>query len=307
MRILVLGAGALGGYFGARLIEAGADLAFLVRPVRAARLAEHGLRVESPFGAFHRPVTTLTAATPGWDVILLACKAYDLDDAIAAIRPAVGPGTAILPVLNGLAHIETLSAAFGAGHVLGGLAKIQATLTPEGSIRHLNDWRYITFGELDGGLSPRILALRDAFAAAPGVVAEAVPDVMARLWEKLTHLGTSAIATVLMRANVGEIARSPGGVALMARILERNMAIAAHHGHPVRSGFLAEYTRVFSDPASQYAASMLRDIEAGGRIEADHILGFLLDAARRAGVEDALHEAAFIHAKAYEQRRAAGR
>ncbi|MBR0655316.1 ketopantoate reductase family protein [Plastoroseomonas arctica] len=307
MRILVLGAGALGGYFGARLIEAGAEVAFLVRPARASLLADQGLRIDSPFGAFHRPVTTLTAATPGWDVILLACKAYDLEAAMAAIRPAVGADTAILPVLNGLAHIETLTEIVGAPHVLGGLAKIQATLTPEGAIRHLNDWRYITFGELDGTLSPRVLALRDAFAAAPGVVAEAVPDVMARLWEKLTHLGTSAMATVLMRANVGEIARSPGGVALMARILERNIAIAAHHGHPVRPGFLAEYTQVFSDPASQYAASMLRDIEGGNRIEADHILGFLFDAARRAGVPDELHEAAFIHAKAYEQRRAAGR
>jgi len=307
MRILVLGAGALGGYFGARLIEAGAEIAFLVRPARAAALSANGLRVESPFGGFHRPVTTLTQAQPGWDVILLACKAYDLDDAMAAIRPAVTEGTAILPVLNGLAHIETLRARFGAEQVLGGLAKIQATLTPDGAIRHLNDWRTITFGELDGTLSPRVLTLRDVFAAAPGVVAEAVSNVMARLWEKLTHLGTSAIATVLMRANVGEIARSPGGVALMARILARNIAIAAHHGHPVRPGFLDEYTKVFSDPASQYAASMLRDIEAGGRIEADHILGFLLGAARAAKVPDDLHEAAFIHAKAYEQRRAAGR
>jgi 2-dehydropantoate 2-reductase len=307
MRILVLGAGALGGYFGARLIEAGAEVAFLVRPKRAALLAEHGLRVESPFGDFHRQVTTLTEATPSWDVILLACKAYDLDDAIRAIRPAIGANTAILPVLNGLAHIETLTTTFGAQHVLGGLAKIQATLAPEGTIRHLNDWRYITFGELDGTLSPRVLALRDTFATAPGVVAEAVPDVMARLWEKLTHLGTSAIATVLMRANVGEIARSPGGTALMAQILDRNIAIAAHHGYPVRPTFLAEYTKVFSDPTSQYAASMLRDIEANNQIEADHILGFLLTAARQANIPDSLHEAAHIHAKAYEQRRASGR
>ncbi|MDB5317878.1 MAG: 2-dehydropantoate 2-reductase [Rhodospirillales bacterium] len=307
MRILVLGAGALGGYFGARLIEAGADVAFLVRPKRAALLAEHGLRIESPFGDFHRRVTTFTEATPGWDIILLACKAYDLDDAINTIRPAVNANTAILPVLNGLAHIESLTEAFGATHVLGGLAKIQATLTHEGTIRHLNDWRYITFGELDGTLSPRALALRDTFATAPGVVAEAVPDVMARLWEKLTHLGTSAIATVLMRANVGEIARSPGGTALMAKILDRNIAIAAHHGYPVRPTFLAEYAKVFSDPTSQYAASMLRDIEANNQIEADHILGFLLAAAQQANISTALHEAAYIHAKAYEQRRASGR
>jgi len=203
--------------------------------------------------------------------------------------------------------VETLSKEFGAGSVLGGLAKIQATLAPDGTIRHLNDWRYLTFGEVDGGMSDRVAALKAACDKAKGLVAEGVPDIMARMWEKLTHLGTSAVCTVLMRANVGEIARAPGGVALMLRTLDRNMRIAAAHGHPVRDGFEAEYTKVFSDPQSAYATSMLRDLEAGGRIESDHILGFLLEAARRVGVPDALHEAAYIHAKAFEQRRDAGR
>ncbi len=307
MRILVLGAGALGGYFGARLIEGGAEVAFLVRDGRAAQLTARGLVVESPFGGFARPVAALTTATPGWDLVLLGCKAYDLDAAIAAIRPAIDDRTAILPVLNGLEHIDRLAAAFGAGRVLGGLAKIQAVLAPDGIVRQLNDWRFLTFGELDGTMTPRVEALRAAFAAAPGVVAETVPDVVARMWEKLVHLGTSAVATVLMRANVGEIARAPGGIALMQALLARNMAIAAHHGHPVRDGFETEYRRVFGDTGSQYATSMLRDLEAGGRIESDHILGFLLAAARRAGVPEALHEAAFVSAKAYEQRRDAGR
>jgi 2-dehydropantoate 2-reductase len=139
------------------------------------------------------------------------------------------------------------------------------------------------------------------------VVAAAVPDIAFRMWEKLVHLGTSAVCTVLMRANVGEIARAPGGVALMRRVLERNAAIAAANGHPMRGAFMEEYRAVFSDPASAYSASILRDLEAGGRIESDHILGFLLEAARRAGVPEELHEAAFAHAKAYEQRRDAGR
>ena len=311
MRILVLGAGALGGYFGGRLLEAGADLAFLVRPRRRAQLRADGLVIESPFGALRRrPVAALAPeeAAPGWDLMLLACKAYDLEEAIAAIRPAVDARTAVLPVLNGLSHIETLQREFGAERVLGGLAKIQATLAPDGTVRHLNDWRYLTFGETDGRMSPRVRALAELCArAAPGVVAEAVPDVMARMWEKLVHLGTSAIGTVLLRANVGEIARAPGGVALLHRLLERNAAIAAAHGHPVREAFLEEYRGVFADPASAYSTSMLRDLEAGGRIESDHILGFLLEAARRAGVPEALHEAAFIHAKAFEQRRDAGR
>lgn len=309
MRILVLGAGALGGYFGGRLLEAGGDVAFLVRPRRAAQLAAEGLVIESPFGALRTPVRTVLAgeAAPGWDLVLLACKAYDLEDATAAIRPAVDGRTAILPVLNGLSHIEALQRAFGPGRVLGGLAKIQATLAPDGSVRHLNEWRWLTFGELDGAMSPRVQALAGLAGRARGVIAEAVPDILFRMWEKLVHLGTSAIGTVLMRANTGEIARSPGGAAFMHRVLERNAAIAAAHGHPMRPEYIEEFRTLFADPRGQYATSMLRDLEAGGRIESDHILGFLLEAARRAGVPAELHEAAYIHAKAYEQRRDAGR
>lgn len=309
MRILVLGAGALGGYFGGRLLEAGADLAFLVRPRRAAQLAAQGLVIESPFGALRRPVTTVMVdeAEPGWDLILLTCKAYDLPGAIAAIRPAVDARTAILPVLNGLSHIEVLQREFGAGAVLGGLAKIQATLAPDGTVRHMNDWRWLTFGEVDGRMSPRVQGFAEIAARAPGVIAEGVPDILFRMWEKLVHLGTAAIGTVLMRANTGEIARSPGGVAFMHRILERNAAIAAHHGHPMRPAYIEEFRQVFADTAGMYSTSMLRDLEAGGRIEADHILGFLLEAARRAGVPAETHEVAHIHAKAFEQRRDAGR
>lgn len=309
MRVLVLGAGALGGYFGGRLIEAGtAEVAFLVRPARQAALARDGLRIESPFGAWSGPVATVTAdeARPGWDVVLLSCKAYDLDDAIAAIRPAVDARTAILPVLNGLAHVDRLVGEFGAGQVLGGLAKIQATLAADGTVRHLNDWRWLTFGERDGAMSDRVRAIEAAFAPAKGVVAQAVPDVMARMWEKLVHLGTAAAGTVMMRANVGEIVRA-GGSGLLHRLLERNAAVAAANGFPMREAFLAEFRALFADPASAYATSMLRDLEAGGRIEADHILGYLLGAARAAGLPHELHEAAFLHARAYEQRRDAGR
>jgi 2-dehydropantoate 2-reductase len=304
MRMLVLGAGALGGYFGGRLVEAGGDVTFLVRPRRAAQLAEAGLRIESPYGAAQLPVKTVTAEAlaPGWDVILLACKAYDLEEAMAAIRPAVDGRTAILPVLNGLSHVETLGDAFGRERVLGGLCKIQATLSPEGVVRHLNDWRWLTFGEQDGDMSPRVQAIAAAFAPAKGMVAQAVPDIGQRMWEKLVHLGSAAIGTVLMRANVGEIVRA-GGAPFLAEVLARNAAIAAHHGHPMPASFLAEYGAIFADASSAYATSLLRDIEAGNRTEGEHILGFLLDAARRAGVAPTLHETAVLHARAYEQRR----
>ncbi len=296
MRLLVLGAGALGGYFGARLIQAGGDAAFLVRPARAAALRRDGLRVESPFGALSLRPPVLTEAGPGFDAVLLACKAWDLDAAIAAIAPAVRGGACVLPVLNGMAHMERLRAAFGAAPVLGGLAKIQATLAPDGTVRHLNDWCSLVFGEWGGGASARTAAIQAAFAGAVGVRAQAVPDIRQRMWEKLVHLGSAAIGTVLLRAPIGAIARA-GGTPLLHRVLERNAAIAAHHGHPMPEAFLAEYRALFADTGSAYATSMLRDVQAGRPNEGEAVLGFLLDAARAAGVPDDLHEAALLHAR----------
>ena len=295
MRMLVLGAGALGGYFGGRLVEAGsAEVAFLLRPARRARVDRDGLRIDSPFGAWQGRVATLAPeeAQPGWDVVLLSCKAYDLEDAIAAIRPAVDARTAILPVLNGLSHVDRLAAAFGADRVLGGLAKIRATLAADGTVRQLNDWRWITFGETGGAMTDRVRAIEAAFAPAKGVVAQAVPDIMARMWEKLVHLGTSAIGTVLLRASVGEIARSPGGIDFLHRMLDRNAAIAAARGFPMREAFMAEFRAVFADTAAAYATSMLRDIEAGGRSGADPNPGVLLGPARAASGSPGTHHAA---------------
>lgn len=306
MRMLVLGAGALGGYFGGRALEAGLDVTFLVRPRRAAPLARDGLRVESPLGDIARPVATTDRAGPGFDVVLLSCKAYDLDDAIAAIRPAVEAGAAVLPVLNGLAHMDTLNAAFGPSRVWGGLAKCQATLTADGVVKHLGDWRWLTFGEQDGRMDGRAAALAAALRGAKGLEAEAVPDIQRRMWEKLVHLGTVAAGTVLMRANVGEIVRA-GGRDFLVTLLERNAAIAAAHGHAMTPAFLDSYRALFSDPASSYTASMLRDLEAGGRTEAEHILGFLAAAAGRAGVPAEIHAHALLHARAYDQRRASSR
>jgi len=311
MRMLVLGAGALGGYFGARAMQRGLDVAFLVRPARAAALARDGLRLRSTHGDFDGPVTTMERACPGFDVVLLSCKAYDLDPAIEAIRPAVEAGACVLPVLNGLSHIDRLNAAFGAARVWGGLAKCAATLRPDGTIQHLNDWHWLTFGEQgggeqDGALDGRAAAFAAALGQSPGLVAEAVPDIRRRMWEKLVHLGTVAAGTVLMRASVGEIVRA-GGRGFLLSLLERNAAIAAAQGFPMSPAFMESYRAMFSDAGSAYTASMLRDLEAGGRTEAEHILGFLTDAARAAGVPEDLHAMALLHARAHDQRREAKR
>jgi 2-dehydropantoate 2-reductase len=155
-KILVLGAGGIGGYFGGRLVESGADVTFLVRDERRKLLDERGLRIESPFGDARLIVTTaaVTNIEPIYDAIILTCKAYDLDAAVAAITPALARTGYVLPLLNGIAHMDVLNRQFGADRVLGGTAKIQSTLMPDGTVRQLNDWRTITFGEQSGEMRP---------------------------------------------------------------------------------------------------------------------------------------------------------
>ncbi|MFN0303177.1 MAG: ketopantoate reductase family protein [Burkholderiales bacterium] len=309
MKILVLGAGGIGGYFGGRLVETGADVTFLVRDKRKAQLDRDGLVIESQYGNATIRARSVVALglKPEYDCVLLTCKAYDLDSAMQAIAPAMGKDTFLLPELNGIAHIERLNARFGKERVLGGTAKIAVTLTPEGVVKHLNDWNFITFGEQDGIMTPRVRALAALFDKSPAVKAKAVPDVMQEMWEKCVHLATAASMTCLMRAPVGDIVRTPFGAALMMQQLEASAAIAKHNGHPPSDAFMQSYRELFSKSDSIYGTSMLRDTERGGPIEADHIIGFMVDKAKAAGADDTLFRIAYTHLKAYENRRAAGR
>lgn len=308
MKILVLGAGAIGGYFGGRLAQAGADVTFLVRPGRKAQLERDGLIITSMYGDYRGPVKAVTQEELGgsWDFVLLTSKAYDLDAAIESIRPAVGKDTAVLPLLNGIAHIERLNREFGKERVLGGLAKIVVTLSGEGVIGHLNDWRYIVFGEQDGTMSRRVRDLQDAFPK-ESVAATAVPNIMQRMWEKIVHLATVAGVTTLMRGSVGEIASVPGGSELFKKVLATNAEIAGKEGFPISEEFLNEYRTLFETKSSPYVPSILRDIERKNRIEGDHIIGFMLDRAKAHGLDPTIHQLAWMHLKTYEQRLASGR
>jgi 2-dehydropantoate 2-reductase len=308
-KILVLGAGGTGGYFGGRLAESGADVTFLVREGRRKILAEQGLRIESPFGDAQVAVKTVLGSevAPVYDAVILTCKAYDLDAAVAAIAPAVAPTGYVLPFLNGIAHIDVLNEKFGRDRVLGGTAKIQATIAPNGAIRQFNDWRTLTFGEQSGEMTERVRTLAALFEAAKGVEVFAVADIVQRMWEKLVHLSTAAAMTCLMRANVGEIVRTPYGRELFLDQLRCGAAIAAANGHAPSAAFMKSWEETFSQQDSQYSTSMLRDIERGGQTEAEHILGFMLDRAVKARIPCNTLLLAYTNVMAFEQRRAAGR
>ena len=304
MKFLVLGAGGVGGYFGGRLVQNGADVSFLVREKRRDQLTADGLRIESPMGDAVIRVKALLASdlTPEFDVILLTCKAYDLESAIEAIAPGLKPDGVVLPLLNGLAHIDILNDRFGRERVLGGIAKIASTLTADGVVKHLNDWRFVTVGEQTGVLSARAQAIAEAFPA-DSVVANATPTILSEMWEKLVHLSTAAAMTCLMRASVGEIAATPDGTKLFLKLFDLAAAIATANGHPPGDSFLAGFRRLFANPTSGYTTSMLRDLQAGNRIEADHIVGFMLNKAREARLDPTLFEIAFTHLQVYEARR----
>ena len=310
MRILILGAGAMGGYFGGRLVEAGQDVTFLVRDGRKAALDKNGLVINSPAcGDFQAPVNAITAkdlaGQAPFDIVVLACKAYDLDASIEAIASAVGPKTAVLPFLNGLAHMEVLNKRFGAERVLGGVVRISATLGADGTINHHNDWRFITVGEQTGEMSDRVTSFVAAFGET-AVVAAAVPHIMQEMWDKVVQLCTIATMTCLMRATVREIILA-GGADMMVETLEESAAIAEKVGRRPSAAFLERARKVLTDVNNGVSASMLYDIERGGPIESDHILGYMLNVAKQYGVRAHILEVAHLHLKSYEQRRAADR
>ncbi|MCJ2126206.1 2-dehydropantoate 2-reductase [Methylobacterium sp. J-077] len=309
MRTLIVGAGATGGYYGARLAESGADVTFLVRAARAEKLAANGLVLHSPLGDLHLAAPpTVTAVTLGqagaFDLVLLSCKAYDLDSALADLAPAVGAQTAILPVLNGMSHLDALDAKFGAERVLGGCCAIAATLAPDGAIRHMSELCSITYGERDGSRSPRIEAI-DALMRGLKFQACLSDVILLEMWEKWVFLASLAGATTLMRAAIGDIVAAPGGAAFIAALHTECTTIAAASGFEPR-GVVAERARAqLTAQGSTFTASMLRDIENGGRIEADHVIGDLIARAGRLVPEATfpLLEQVYAGLKAYEARR----
>ena len=304
MRILVLGAGGIGGYFGGRLAAAGADVTFLVRPRRAAQIARDGLVIKSPLGDAIVPVRTVLAEQvgAGWDAIILSCKAYDLDAAITAIRPAV-PGAKIIPQLNGMKHLDALDAAFGAEAVLGGMSGIAVTLDDDGTVRHLNNLAMFGYGPRSPAQGGFCDALKPQLARG-GFDLVGSPEITQMMWEKWVFLCSIAAMNCLFRANVGSIVRAtPDAAGLMAQMVDECTAVATAAGHTPRPPADARARSQLTDPQGQWMASMLRDLQRGGAVEADHVVGDMLARAKAAGTPDMLLRVAYTHLKVYEASR----
>jgi 2-dehydropantoate 2-reductase len=302
VRILVVGAGAIGGYFGARLIAAGRDVTFLVRERRADQLRRNGLVVMSPLGDLNLPTPTLVSAktlADGYGLIIVSSKSYDLESSIEDFANGMGPNSRVLPLLNGMRHLDVLDARFGAKRVLGGLARISSTLDAQGLIHQLGSFNALAFGSR-GRDDPAV----DDIAAAlrvPGFDALRSADILHEMWEKWVFIAAAASTTCLMRATVGDIVAADARD-IPERLLQECNAIAAANGFAPREAASNAGLTILTAPGSAFTASMLRDIEQGGRIEADHIVGDLL---RRASTpaQAPLLSTAYAHLRAYEARR----
>ncbi|ARN80386.1 ketopantoate reductase family protein [Methylocystis bryophila] len=305
MRILILGAGAVGGYFGGRLAEAGADATFFVRPARARLLASRGLRIDSPAGSLVRDVKSISdpGALAPFDLVLLTCKAYDLDASLNDIAHAVGPCTTILPLLNGLAHMEKIAARFPQARLWGGVARISAALDDDGAIRHADSFARIDFGARDGRADALADQLAELYAKTP-VIAAHNPNILREMWDKLVFLATLAGMNTLMRALIADIMATPAGERLINQMLSECASVARAEGFDFDEARVAQHGDSLTKRAANMKSSMLHDIEHGAPTEGEHILGDLHARARQHGVSAPLLEIALTHVRAYEVRRA---
>jgi len=305
MRVLVVGAGAIGGYFGGRMLQAGRDITFLVRPRRAAELASTGLVIKSPNGDVtlpNPPAVQADTLKEKFDVVLLSCKAFDLDDAIKSFAPAVGSNTSIIPLLNGMLHLNALDEKFAYERVLGGLCAIAATLNEAREVVQLQPMQSLTFGERDGKMTDRIRAIAEVFAGGKfGSVAS--ENILQEMWEKWVFLASLAASTSLMRSSVGNILAAPGGRDFLLGILDECSAIAKAGGYAPRAPFVERVTGMLTTERSQLTASMFRDIKAGAKVEADHVIGDLIVRGDAAKIPVPKLRTAYTHLKVYEKER----
>lgn len=305
MRILMVGAGATGGYFGGRLAEAGRDITFLLRPGRAEALRERGLQILSPHGdTTLRPalltVDELRAQPQTFDLVVISTKSYQLAGALEDIAPAVGPETMVMPILNGMAQLAVLNERFGAEHILGGSVRIISDLDAAGRVHQMTKLGEWSYGEQNGERTERILAV-DAALCGAGFESLLQPAIIATLWQKWWILASMGAVCVLARGTIGQAAQAPYGTRFTSAVVQECTAIATANGYVPDPAMLADHMQRMTDPKASITSSMYRDMLKGAPVEADHILGDLLSRAQ--GVATPLLTAAYIQLKIYEAQR----
>jgi 2-dehydropantoate 2-reductase len=305
VKILILGAGAIGGYVGGRLHQSGADVTFLVRPARRQALQRDGLVIKSPKGDVTQKVKTVLAGGEGgpYDIVLLTCKAYDLESAIAAIAPAVGAGTTVVPLLNGMRHLDVLDATFGRDRVVGGLARVGVAMV-DGTILHTSPFAAISFGERDGKPPRQALVELDAAVKKSGVDGGLHDNIVQDLWDKWIMLCSLAATNCLMRGSSGDILEADEGRVIVLETVDECHSTAAAAGCDPGEKGLQTIRGFLTVKGSRFTASMLHDLEKGAMVEADHIVGDMIARAKKAGISTPNLRMAYAHLQVYLARRA---
>ncbi|EEK45357.1 MULTISPECIES: 2-dehydropantoate 2-reductase [Bacillus] len=302
MRILVLGAGGVGGFFGGRLVEKGEDVTFLVRSKRKKQLEERGLVIRSVNGdfSFQPKLITKEDQTAPFDVILFSTKAYHLNEAIQDLKPFVGESTVIIPLLNGIAHVSLLQKEFGEEKVIGGLCFIETTLNNQGEIVQTSAANRLMFGEMKSQDSERIKHISKAFAGTKSsfILSENITQDM---WHKYLFITVMSGVTTLMRAPIGPIRESEGGRDFIQNLFEECMEIMRCVGAPIKDNIVQEHMKIIDKISYNMKSSMQRDMEKGSSIEAKHLQGYLLDVAEQFSIEAPLLGAVYQNLKVYEE------
>jgi 2-dehydropantoate 2-reductase len=302
VRILVIGAGATGGLFGARLATAGRDVTFLVRPRRAEVLRERGLRVHGRGqDAAVQPKLLVTGGIEEtYDLVLVSVKASGLEQAVEDLAPAVGPDTLIMPFLNGMRHLDVLDKRFGADRVLGGVVRVQTTVDADGDILRVGDLEDMSYGARVGTSPRRLAEVHETLSGAgfPAVLSE---HIDADMWAKWVFIASLGGETCLLRGTVGEIVAA-GGARFAAGLVDECAAVAEAAGYPLPEQTHSGLKALATAAGSPAATSMYRDLTSGYPTEGEHLLGDLLDRARQLNVPTPLLELATISLRVYENR-----
>ncbi len=309
VRYLIVGAGALGGYYGGMLLRGGADVTFLVRPRRAAILAQRGLVIKLPGEEFRTPVKTVEAGMIDgrYDVIVAACKAYDLEAAIDDFASTLSPEGAVLPVLNGVNHIDVLRERFGSGRVLGGVTQFLVRQTSDGDIVPSTHGTGLTlFGELTGERTPRCERIL-ADLVAGEIKCTLSETILSELWGKFCAAGPAFAVAGLLQVRARAVAAAPAGAGVVAAMFDECACICQAEGYPPPDWLRDFFIRMWTDPESDYGPSLLADIENGRATEGELIVGDVVRRAGRHGLETPTLRASLCRLQIYEaQRRARG-
>ena len=303
MKIAIIGAGGVGGYFGAKLAQSGADVTFIARGAHGAAIREKGLRVYSPNGdVLVHPAKAMSdpAMIGKVDVVMFCVKLWDVDSAAEACKPLIGPDTAVICFQNGVDAEERVAAVLGDKHAVGGVAAIAALIEEPGVIRHTGTMAWLKYGELDGRASPRLEAF-DAACKKAGFEATISPDIAVDIWRKFAFLAPFAGVTAATRMPIGPILAEPDTRRLFADLIAETVAVGRAKGARLEDGIEDKQMAFAEGLPTEMKASMLGDLERGNRLELPWLTGAVVRLGRELGVptpvSDTVYTVLKLHAE----------